>query len=365
MQLPSTPTSRVCLRAYETGGVSGPREEAGSAKTFTGVGMPRLGVTSRGVTSLSVTSLGVTSLGVLGVLLLSAGLSASFAAIRPLAQQTNAEQTSAAAENHTAIPEIAAADEKTNSPGTQPEPDGQSSTAEQASPTAPVKPSIKVAPSAKDVTPTAVNLLSSSLEDNWELFSSKPDTRLSDVWKVVDANGKKLLICTGTPKGFLLTKRKYQNFDLSFEWKYAADPNGNSGVLAFTRNEPRLWPTSMQVQLHQPSAGSIFPSGDATSDNTTDANDLALPVGQWNKCRVVARNGKVSVEINGKPAGEVSGCNPSQGSLALQSEGSETHFRNIFIRELPDVEPSIADETSTSLPPTKPDSPPGTVETDG
>ena len=151
MQLPSTPTSRVCLRAYETGGVSGPREEAGSAKTFTRVGMPRLGVTSRRVTSLSVTSLGVTSLGVLGVLLLSAGLSApvpaaSFAAIRPLAQQTNAEQTSAAAENHTAIPEIAAADEKTNSPGTQPEPDGQSSTAEQASPTAPVKPSIKSGP---------------------------------------------------------------------------------------------------------------------------------------------------------------------------------------------------------------------------
>ncbi|MCR9198413.1 MAG: DUF1080 domain-containing protein [Planctomycetaceae bacterium] len=211
----------------------------------------------------------------------------------------------------------------------------------------------------------SVNLLAGSLEETWTMFSSKENTRLSDVWKVVESGGEKLLICTGTPKGFLITKRQYQNFELSFEWKYVSDPNGNSGVLAFTKNEPRLWPTSLQVQLHQPSAGSIFPSGDATSDSAKEATGLALEIGKWNKCRVVARNGKVSVEINGKQAGEVSGCNPYQGSIALQSEGSETHFRRIVIRELPEQAPSIADETSTSLPQPNADSPGGSTETDG
>lgn len=210
-----------------------------------------------------------------------------------------------------------------------------------------------------------IDLLAKSLPETWTMFSSKENTRLGDVWKVVESNGQKLLICTGTPKGFLLTKRPYQNFELSFEWKYMSDPNGNSGVLAFTRNEPRLWPTSLQVQLHQPSAGSIFPSGDAMSDNTTEATGLALEVGKWNKCRVVARNGKVSVEINGKQAGEVSGCKPDRGFIALQSEGSETHFRRILIRELLDQAPSIADETSTSVPPPASDKPGGSVETDG
>lgn len=210
-----------------------------------------------------------------------------------------------------------------------------------------------------------VNLLASNLDENWKLFSSKEDTRLSDVWKVIDASGEKVLICTGTPKGFLSTKRQYKNFELRFEWKYVSDPNGNSGVLAFTKNEARLWPTSMQVQLHQPSAGSIFPSGDATSDNTTDANGLALEIGKWNSCRVVARDGKISVEINGKPAGEVSGCQPAQGALALQSEGSETHFRRVFIKELTDTQQSVADETATSLPTTKPQDPDSSVGTDG
>jgi len=210
-----------------------------------------------------------------------------------------------------------------------------------------------------------VDLLARSLPETWTMFSSREETRLGDVWKVVESNGEKLLICTGTPKGFLLTKRQYQNFELSFEWKYVSDPNGNSGVLAFTKNEPRLWPTSLQVQLHQPSAGSIFPSGDATSDSAKEATGLALEIGKWNKCRVVARNGKVSVEINGKQAGEVSGCKPYQGSIALQSEGSETHFRRMIIRELPEQAPSIADETSTSLPQPDADSPGGSVETDG
>lgn len=210
-----------------------------------------------------------------------------------------------------------------------------------------------------------VDLLARSLQETWTMFSSREETRLGDVWKVVESNGEKLLICTGTPKGFLLTKRQYQNFELSFEWKYVSDPNGNSGVLAFTKNEPRLWPTSLQVQLHQPSAGSIFPSGDATSDSAKEATGLALEIGKWNKCRVVARNGKVSVEINGKQAGEVSGCKPDQGSIALQSEGSETHFRRMVIRELPEQAPSIADETSTSIPQPDSDSPSGSVETDG
>ena len=198
-------------------------------------------------------------------------------------------------------------------------------------------PARSVVPSEEDELASAKfsDLLAGDLARNWKLFSSKEDTPLASVWKLVAVGNERQLVCTGTPKGFLFTQKTYTNFELKFEWKYVSDPNGNSGVLVFTRNEPRLWPTSMQIQLHQPRAGCVFPSGDAISDNTTEAKDLALEVGKWNTCRVVAQGGRLSVEVNGKPAGDVSGCNPAVGSIALQSEGSETHFRRMQIRELP------------------------------
>ena len=38
--------------------------------------------------------------------------------------------------------------------------------------------------------------------------------------------------------------------------------------------------------------------------------------------------------INGIKLGEVTGCDPSKGAIALQSEGSEIHFRNLVVEEL-------------------------------
>ena len=51
-----------------------------------------------------------------------------------------------------------------------------------------------------------------------------------------------------------------------------------------------------------------------------------------NQCLIVSRSGTVVVHVNGQKAGEVSGCSPATGAIAIQSEGSEVHFRNITVR---------------------------------
>lgn len=199
-------------------------------------------------------------------------------------------------------------------------------------------PSRSIADSAvsADETQLSVNLLATDLAATWDHFSAKEGVQVSDVWKIVTVGEEKHLICFGEPKGFLFTKRQYSNFVLTFEWKFVANPDANSGVLVFTQNEPRLWPTSIQVQLHQPQAGAMFPSGDATSDNITEATGLALPIGEWNTCKIVSMDGQLSVEINERNAGKISGCNPAKGHLALQSEGTETHFRRLLLKPLPE-----------------------------
>ena len=188
----------------------------------------------------------------------------------------------------------------------------------------------------------AVDLLTDDLTQHWKVFSSAPATPDKPVWKVIREGDERevILICSGEPKGFLYTTETFSEFELTLEWKYPKDADGNSGVLVYTQDEPRIWPTSMQVQLHQPKAGSVFASGDAMSDHSSEAEpDLARPVDTWNEGRIVSQSGRLSVEVNGKKAGEVSGAKPSIGSIALQSEGSVVHFRRIRLRKLPVVAP--------------------------
>lgn len=180
-----------------------------------------------------------------------------------------------------------------------------------------------------------LDLLEEDLNVNWKHFSSVEQTTLDDVWVRTAATNDEdaQLVCLGDPKGFLYTEKEYGEFDLTFEWQIVSDPNGNSGVLVFTQDDPRLWPTSIQIQLHQPAAGSVFPSGDAITDATVKREGLARPVGEWNECRITSHSGRILVHVNGAKAGEVTGCKPAAGRIAIQSEGSEVRFRRIHLRQ--------------------------------
>lgn len=209
-----------------------------------------------------------------------------------------------------------------------------------------------------------VDLLQNALPATWRYFSSKEGVPIGAVWTVTSpGDGKqKQLNCIGEPKGFLYTQKQYSNFVLTFEWQ-VSEANANSGVLVYTQDEPRLWPTSMQVQLHQPQAGDIFPSGDADGNATQAPPELAKEVGSWNSCEIVSLAGQLSVKINGRKAGEVSGCKPSTGFIALQSEGSKTLFRKLLLRELPPPTVSEVPEQTTELePPAKKSSAPTPVK---
>jgi len=180
-----------------------------------------------------------------------------------------------------------------------------------------------------------IDLLAGELNVRWKHFSCVDQTPLPTVWKRIGNSDttKTELVCFGAPRGYLFSNQKYDEFDFSFEWRYVSDPNGNSGVLVFTQDDRRLWPTSIQVQLHQPEAGSVFPSGDAVvQDATVKKEGLAKAVGEWNKCHIVSRDARILVHINGEKSGEVTGCKPASGRIAIQSEGSEVHFRRIMIR---------------------------------
>ena len=51
--------------------------------------------------------------------------------------------------------------------------------------------------------------------------------------------------------------------------------------------------------------------------------------GEWNSYRILFRNGKLQLTINGEKINEATGCDVTAGKIGLQSEGAEIHFRRV------------------------------------
>ncbi len=64
---------------------------------------------------------------------------------------------------------------------------------------------------------------------------------------------------------------------------------------------------------------------------------------QWNHYRVEGNDGVLQLSVNGKLVTVGRDCSPRKGYLCLESEGSECHFRNIRICELPSTNPQPAE----------------------
>lgn len=205
----------------------------------------------------------------------------------------------------------------------------------------------------KVAAPRITRLLSGDFAKTWKLFAAEKDVKLDQVWKVVDQpETGRILICTGKPKGYLRTRTSYGNYKLSFEFRYPMDKNGNSGVLLHIDGKDKIWPDGVQVQLHGPRAGSIFPVGNRKTRFTIGAK---LPLlNKWNKCEIDVLNDTIEVRINKVAVGPLRFCDPAKGFIALQAEGSQVQFRKMVL-----VQPNAPAE-----PPATPKKPP-TVAKEG
>jgi len=179
--------------------------------------------------------------------------------------------------------------------------------------------------------------------DGCEFYSEDPDAGLGDVWSV---DGE-VVVCKGTPKGYIATRDKYADFVLRLEWRWPPGGKpGNGGVLLRTTGPDKLWPKSLEAQLNYPDAGDFWGldgfslSGPAERTQTlehskfgklthvTKARAAEKPPGQWNQYEITARGGTVTLSINGEQVNRATGCEQVPGKIVLTAEGDEINFRN-------------------------------------
>jgi len=184
----------------------------------------------------------------------------------------------------------------------------------------------------------------------WKHFSENSQTKLSEVWQLRDG----VLVCRGTPKGYLYLDYDFTNFILRLEWRWPEGKKpGNGGVLIRLTGPDRIWPRSLEAQLNTGEAGDFWGldgfllDGPAGRKKTLDPTqfgkltnlkrtaDLEKPAGQWNQFEIIARGPTVILRVNDQEANRATGCDVRAGRICFTAEGGEIHFRNVHLQELP------------------------------
>jgi hypothetical protein len=167
-----------------------------------------------------------------------------------------------------------------------------------------------------------------------------------------------LIHCTGVPTGVLRSDKQYENFILEIEWRHMR-PRGNAGLFVWSGPIPTPgcpFTRSIEIQIldgrnteNYTSHGDIFSiHGSTMKPDRPHPNGWARclpserrckPAGQWNHYRLVCNDGTIKLAVNGKVVSGARECNYRKGYICLESEGSEVHFRNIRIKELPSTNP--------------------------
>ncbi len=185
----------------------------------------------------------------------------------------------------------------------------------------------------------------------WYQVNTEPNT-----WKV---DGE-ILKCTGLPIGVIRSEKEYENFIMHVEWSHQV-AGGNSGTFVWSKAQPgqnRL-PDGVEVQMldlewvklntrdgvEPPVAyvhGELFGVGgveiipeNPRGKRSKSRENRVLGKKQWNTYDVVCVDGNIKLSVNGKFVNGITNSSQRKGYICLEAEGSEIHFRNIQIIELP------------------------------
>lgn len=159
--------------------------------------------------------------------------------------------------------------------------------------------------------------------------------------------------------GDIMTDKAYENFELKLQWKIA--PCGNSGIIYnVTESEDYdyVWQTGPEMQILD---NTCHPDAKIKTHRAGDLYDMietsyqtVKPAGNWNKVRLVKKNGKVEHWLNGRKVVEYDMKSPEwakmiaaskfkdmpgfgkgeKGHISLQDHGDRVWFRGIKIKEL-------------------------------
>lgn len=196
------------------------------------------------------------------------------------------------------------------------------------------------APAAVD----GIDLFESGDFSEWTSWDGKP---VSSKWTIEDG----VVYRGGMKPGDIITKKKFKNFDLSFEWKISEA--GNSGVKYRSKGRLGLEYQVLDDEKHGNGKNPLMTAGSMYALLGAPEEKPLKNVGEWNQGRIVVKDNHVEHWLNGAMiiTADLSsdtwmnqfkkskykkheGFGQWAGPILLQDHNDEVWYRNVIIKEL-------------------------------
>jgi hypothetical protein len=182
----------------------------------------------------------------------------------------------------------------------------------------------------------------------WSVFLDprKKDADPTKVFTVKDG----VIHCTGTPYGYLITDKEYDNYVLKVKWRWDPEYKGkgrNSGVFVHVVGPNKIWPKAVEAQLMADHAGDFWLVENFKLQVDPKRQDpkvsrhyfrmkdhVEKPIGEWNQYEITCKDGTVRLVINGQLVNEGAHAELTKGKILLQSEGAPIEFKDIVIKHV-------------------------------
>ncbi len=173
-------------------------------------------------------------------------------------------------------------------------------------------------------------------------------TKPSALFKIQDGH----IIMNTEKKGYLVTKKSYDNFILTAEFRWivtdAQKKKRNSGLMYYVvdNQSDGFWPSGYQFQIKTNSTGDFILlknttikvngvlQGPGASVVVKHKANVENEPGEWNKIEVIANGGCINQYLNGKLVNEGKEASVQEGRILFQYEGSPIEFKDIYIESL-------------------------------
>ena len=194
-----------------------------------------------------------------------------------------------------------------------------------------------------------IDLLANNSLDAWHQYNGSSIKG----WKVESG-----MLSTTGKNGDIVTNQEFENLELEMEWKI--EKSGNSGIFIYVVEHPDnkyMYQTGPEFQIID---NENYPQKLTEQQKTGSMSDVIAPnlsplkpAGQWNKTRIVSKNGNVQHWLNkkliltyqiGSPAlkeqiakskfAALPYAKVAKGKIGIQDHGDPVYFKNIKIREI-------------------------------
>lgn len=137
----------------------------------------------------------------------------------------------------------------------------------------------------------------------------------------------------------LVSELKYENFQLSLEWKTLDLPTAQGGIYFRYDGGRDLSNGAFKIHLANDAGGPAdqYSTGALFTDTPPDEN-VTKPAGEWNSLEMAVRGEIVEVTINGRQilTASAQGDLPKRGLIALDGVNGGITYRKVLISELPE-----------------------------